>query len=1047
MLKTCRWGIGSPATSRNVGGPLRGGRPALGVVAVLLASLGADAPEKKTVEFNRDIRPILSENCFHCHGPDKNRRKADLRLDRRDSALAKNAIVPGQPDDSELVARILSDDHDEAMPPASENKTLTPQQKDLLARWIREGAEYQAHWAYVAPKKHEPPAVADKAWVRNPIDAFILKSLEAKGIKPSPEADRRTQIRRLSLDLTGLPPTPTEVEAFLKDESPKAYEHLVDRLLDSPHYGERMAVPWLDLVRFTDTVGYHGDQNQDIFPYRDYVVDAFNSNLPFDRFTTEQLAGDLLPNPTTEQLVATGFNRLNMMTREGGAQAREYLAKYAADRVRTVAITWIGSTMGCAECHDHKYDPFTSKDFYQFEAFFADVRQWGVYTDYGYTPNGDLKGWTNDHPFPPEIEVESPYLKRRMARIEGEIQKLTASASPLAKGDEAKHQFEAWARAGAEFLARAPSGWETPEVVVADKQPSASILEDRSILLSGPAKAGDATEIRLKVKPGWVASIRLELLPHESHKGSVFRTPGAAGSRIHLAANLQRAKDGKKAPLGISWAEADAKDEVYDNGSPILGVARGWKTSGRRSHAKSASAWLLDQPVECAEGDEIIVTVRSDNLGRLRLAVSPFVPADVRRVELDEATLRAVVGSNASDSPLVQKAYLDGTGWAPEAYAKLKTLRRELIECREGKSPSMITQARDPLPTRVLPRGNWLDESGELVAPGVPGFLPQPPPSENQRLNRLDLARWMMSPENPLTSRVFVNRLWKQFFGTGISAVMEDVGAQGEWPAHPELLDWLAVEFRESGWNVKHMVRLLAMSATYRQDARLRPELRDIDPNNRLLASQSPRRLEAEFVRDNALAIAGLLNLDVGGPSAHPYQPADYYANIQFPNRDYQAERDDRQYRRGLYSHWQRTFLHPMLANFDAPAREECTASRTVANTPQQALTLLNDPSFVEAARALAEGLLATCSGPDADRIDRLFEKALARPPKPKERESLTAFLDAQRKLYRERPDDAKALVRAGLAPAPSTPAPDELAAWIAVCRVVLNLHETITRY
>ena len=423
----------------------------------------AEANGRARVQFNRDIRPILSENCYACHGPDKNRRKAKLRLDERAAAVGANAIAPGKPDESELVARVFEEDADQRMPPPASRKTLTPAQKDLLKQWIEEGALYQAHWAYVPPQRPAVPAVRNTSWVRNPIDAFILSKLEAKAITPSPDADRPTLLRRLSLDLVGLPPTPEEVRSFVRDTDPRAYEHMVDRLLDSPHYGERMAVPWLDLARFADTVGYHGDQGQRVFPYRDYVIESFNRNKPFDQFSVEQIAGDLLPHPTTEQLIATGFNRLNMMTREGGAQPGEYLAKYASDRVRTVAITWLGSTMGCAECHDHKYDPFTARDFYSMAAFFADVKQWGVYQDYDYTPNPELRGWSNDHPFPPEIEVKSPYLKRAQDRLRARIGRLCSEAlDQTAVAPPRAADFEAWTRRVAAFVKDSPSGWTTP---------------------------------------------------------------------------------------------------------------------------------------------------------------------------------------------------------------------------------------------------------------------------------------------------------------------------------------------------------------------------------------------------------------------------------------------------------------------------------------------------------------------------------------------------------------------------------------------------------
>ncbi|WP_406693926.1 DUF1553 domain-containing protein [Singulisphaera sp. Ch08] len=1035
---------------------------AAAVLWPLLLGTGA-APEtqakRPTIEFNREIRSILSENCFACHGPDKSHRKADLRLDIRESALEKEAIVPGKPEESELIARVFSNASDEVMPPPQSHKTLTPAQKDLLRRWVEAGAEYQPHWAYVIPKRPDVPAVKQAGLVCDPIDAFILRTLEAKGIRPSLEGDRRTLLRRLSLDLTGLPPTPEEVQAFVTDDDPKAYERQVDRLLDSPHYGERMAVPWLDLVRFTDTVGYHGDQNQRIFPYRDYVVASFNRNKPFDQFTVEQLAGDLLPKPTPEQLVATGFNRLNMMTREGGAQPNEYLAKYAADRVRTVAITWLGSTLGCAECHDHKFDPFTAKDFYSLGAFFADVKQWGVYSDYGYTPNPELKGWTNDYPFPPEIEVESSYLVRRRERLQQRIEQVvTRAGETLAAVPDARHAFETWQKESLRFLEKWPTGWVVAPAIP-EEHDEAVAQADGSFLLRGAAANGKRKAnkepkndfvFRLKPSSGWLASIRLEALPHAKHGGSIVR--GAAESTtIQVGAKLKSGTTGKETALGFAYADADHKDERYSNGAPLLGVKAAWKTSAQERKSSQTSVWRLDRPVHLAAGDELIVSVKSDSAGCIRLAVSPFGfndPRDTKLGELLSAALRSVPEARTSElSDRLQAAYLDGTGWDPAALAEINGLRQDVEECRGGRAFSMITESQQPRPMRVLGRGNWQDESGEIVVPSVPGFLPQPPNPEGRRLNRLDLARWLTAPENPLTARVFVNRLWKQFFGTGISSVMEDVGAQGEWPVHPELLDWLAVEFRESGWDVKHVVKLMVMSETYRQDSRLRPELAEIDPDNRLLAWHSPRRLDAEFVRDNALAVAGLLNLEIGGPSTHPYQPDGYYANLQFPDRVYKADDDLRQYRRGVYTHWQRTFMHPMLANFDAPSREECTASRPLANTPQQALTLLNDPTFVEAARVLAASLMAAKADSDDQRIDRLFRRVLARPARDQERQSLSTFLNSQRSLYASHPDDAKKLIQVGLAPVSPGLDEREVAAWTSVCRVVLNLNETITRY
>ncbi len=1026
-------------------------RVAPSIVLAALIAVPHAARAGDAVEFNRDIRPILAENCYLCHGPDRSHRKGGLRLDDRTAAIAKQAIVPDRPGESELIARIASDDPDEVMPPREANKTLTDRQKDLLRRWIAEGAKYQSHWAYEPIRRPDAPRTAAAGWSKNPVDAFVLAGLEARGITPSPRADPRTLLRRLSLDLIGLPPDPETVARFEQDPSDAAYEREVDRLLASPRYGERMAVPWLDLVRFADTVGYHGDQNQHSFPFRDYVINAFNANMPFDRFTAEQVAGDLLPEPTSDQLVASGFNRLNMMTREGGAQPREYLAKYAGDRVRTVAITWLGSTLGCAECHDHKFDPFTAKDFYRLSAFFADVEQWGVYMDYAYTPNPDLRGYSNDHPFPPEIEVDSPYLKRRIERLDRQIAREIDSAAARRRADpDRADELEAWVRDARSFIDRNSTGWEPAKAtlsLVADGDRSGPESAKPDIRLVGKARSKDATSITLapSPSPGRVASIRMEL----SADDQLASNPGVSGL-IHLSASLRSDGDAQSTRISFAWADADAKVDRYVNGSAVVGIIDGWKAPAPGPEEVRRATWVLDRPIDVREGDRITLAIRSELSARVAFSASPIGFEDAGRATVSPDLIGAIRAEpsarSAEQVAALERAYLLGTGRDRPALEQVQRLVRERAECRGGKAPALITKRREPMPTRVLPRGNWQDESGEAVEPGVPHFLPQPSKSEGWRLDRLDLARWLTAPENPLTARVFANRVWKQLFGTGLSAVMEDVGAQGEWPSHPELLDWLADEFRR-GWDVKALVKTIVMSAAYRQDARLRPELRESDPGNRLLASQSPRRLEAEFVRDNALAIAGLLDDEVGGPSSFPYQPPGYYAVIQFPDRDYRADRDERQYRRGVYSHWQRTFLQPMLANFDAPSREECIAGRTVANTPQQALTLLNDPTFVEAARVFAGSILTGPDRSDDDRVDRIYRKALARPARPRELESLRRFLDARRSEARDGSDEPRKLLAVGIAPNPGGVDERELAAWTEVCRVVLNLHETITRY
>lgn len=1018
-----------------------------GLVVGLIPAVAAPAPLGR-VEYNRDIRPILSDTCFNCHGPDQNTRKAKLRLDVREEALAKNAFVPGKPEESELVKRLFSADPDELMPPPEAHKPLTVAQKELLKRWIAEGAEYQPHWAYLPVQR--PPIPATQTDTRHPVDAFVVAELETQGLALSPEADRRTLLRRLSLDLIGLPPTPAEVETFLADRSADAYERQVERLLKSPHYGERMAVPWLDLVRYADTVGYHGDQNVNVFPYRDYVIEAFNRNLPFDQFTREQLAGDLLPEATLASRIATGFNRLNMMTREGGAQPKEYLAKYTADRVRTVSMTWLGSTMGCAECHDHKFDPFTQKDFYSLGAFFADVKQWGVYNDYDYTPNPDLKGWSNDHPFPPEIEVESPYLRRRAARYADQMEAITQSlATTVDRPGPNREAFALWEQATRRFLQNHPDGWMTPRPEWTDSMTNAQVTANDEIVVLRPEKDGDKVglpKIRLPLPGEGLAAVRIELIP----EGTNGITRDGNSTTVRPSFKLARGTNAA-VELPIHHAEATLDEPRFANGFEFIGIRDGWKTSGRRSAERQAGVWVLRQPIAVEPGDALIVDVRNNALQRARVSVTPLAAAHPLRsgapVELVDAWKRFPAQRTDRDRLLLVETWLLSTDVDRLERERFQAAHWEYLNCRFGFSPTVVTAAWEPLTMRVLARGNWMDESGEVVAPNPPAFLPRAGLPADRRLDRLDLANWLVAPENPLTARVFANRLWKQFFGTGLSAQVEDLGAQGEWPTHPALLDWLAAEFRESGWDVKALVRLIVTSATYRQESNLRAEVREADPNNRWLSSQNPRRLEAEFVRDNALFIAGLLDPSIGGPSAFPYQPAGYYVNLQFPDRDYHPNTDDRQYRRGLYAHWQRTFLNPMLANFDAPSREECTATRPVSNTPQQALTLLNDPAFVEASRALAERLLQSEPRDDATRISRAFELAVARPAKESETRSLLTFLAEQRRQYAADPEAAAKFLRIGRHPVPPGTDEPELAAWTQVARVVGNLQETITRY
>ncbi|MDB4474485.1 PSD1 and planctomycete cytochrome C domain-containing protein [Opitutaceae bacterium] len=1045
---------------------LTGGVSILLSASTFVAAAGVPAE----IEFNRDVRPILSNTCFKCHGPDEKNNQSKLRLDLRDFAIDPHVnkagrtitgIVPGKPDESEVWLRLTSTDPVKIMPPPDALHQASDLDRAIIRRWIEQGAEYAPHWSYIMPAKVSPPAVASTDRVRNAIDHFVLRKLEDADIELHPEADRATLLRRLSLDLIGLPPTPAELDMFLNDMSPSAHERAVDRLLASPHFGERMAVPWLDLVRFSDTVGFHGDQRQNIFPYRDYVIDAFNQNKPYDDFVREQLAGDLLSDPTPEQIVATGFNRLNLMTREGGAQPQEYLAKSAADRVRAVSTTFMGSTVGCAECHDHKYDPFTTRDFYSLAAYFADVKQWGVYSDYKYTPNPDLKGFNNDFPFPPEMDVESAYLKRRSARLRQELaSQIDHVAQAILAEPDGRQDVLNWAQANGD--AWPDSGaWSSPKrtEVTGDDYTTVEQLDDGSVRLASipetkrPRNSKSWPTLTISPEPGVVAAIRLDALPDDEAEGKVARND--LGS-FTVTPQIDVLRKGSTQPEKLTLAAGfvDHDSWTYSNAYMETSVENRWRSAPQYAREKQTVIYQLETPVTLAEGDELVVTLKTSDLARARIFSSPR-GLQLKPESLDQKLLvamdAALEGMSLEQDQwrLLAAEYFKSTSADDSpAYANAIVTMREIAACREGMAFTMVTEASEPLVTRVLPRGNWQDESGEIVSPAPPAFLAKGAPPSSERATRLDLAEWIVSSENPLTARTQVNRMWNQFFGTGLSAVVDDLGLQGEYPSHPELLDWLAVEFVESGWDLKHMVRLIVNSATYRQQSVYRPDLRDVDPDNRLLAAHPSRRMEAEFVRDNALFVAGLLDTEIGGPSATPYQPDGYYVSLNFPKRRYQAERDERQYRRGVYTHVQRTFVHPMMANFDAPSREECTADRTVSNTPQQALTLLNDPTFVEAARALAERAMTEPARTDFEsRIEHAFRLVLARSPSAEERTGLKEFYFAQHANYSDEPDDAAALAAVGLHVTDEMLDRVELAAWTQVARVLLNLNETLMRY
>lgn len=1043
-----------------------------------------NAPPDKTegqVDYARDIRPILSNHCYECHGPDSGHREGGdpsqggLRFDQQASAFQDlggyRAIVPGKPEESELIRRIFSTDEDEVMPPADHPKQLTAKQRDQLKQWVNQGATWSEHWAYSRPQRTTPPRTSDTTWSQNWIDEFILARLEEKGFKPTRTADRRTLLRRVTLDLTGMPPTIEALNAFEQDRSPDAFERVVERLLNSPQFGERLAIYWLDLVRYADTVGYHGDQPVSISPYRDYVIRAFNDNMPFDQFTREQLAGDLLADPNLWQQVASGYNRLGMMSAEGGVQPEEYLAKYAADRVRNASSVWLGSTLACAECHDHKFDPFTTRDFYQFASFFADIKERGLYS--GAHASGQ---WG------PNIAVPDDDLQDLLAPLEQQIlaleEQLSTPSVALADGQQ-KWEAAYRQRERHWHIAR-------PESLAADQQVEFKVLEDGSVRVGGPNPESNTYRVRVKALEKPLTAIRLEVLPdHTLPKNG----PGRAGNGNLVITEVKVRSLPASADSGIrSWQAASATieqtvageshpDKKWSAQSAIdqdqRGAQWGWAILPR---AGQVSVWVghlqdssdpqgadklasdklaSDKP----QPDMLEIEIQQNHgtrhtLGRFRISLcdEPNPPAAVAGEQVP-ANLHATLMNPSQRTPAQATELAEYYRTiAPE----LAPARKELAEWKQRRNQqiqantrsTLVTESVTPREMRVLPRGNWMDKSGPVVTPQVPEFLGTL--SASERLTREDLANWLVSEDNPLTARVFVNRLWKLLFGAGLSRILDDFGMQGEFPTHPQLLDNLACEFMEKGWDVKHMVRLIVTSAAYQQSSVGSPELTAQDPYNRWLGRQSRYRLDAEVIRDVALAVSGLLVEEIGGRSVKPYQPPGLYQHLNFPKRTYQADAGKNQYRRGVYTHWQRQFLHPAMKAFDAPSREECTAQRPRSNTPLAALVLLNDPSYVESARMLAQRvlLLTPDSGDEtiASRIDTMMQWALARPASSAEIQVLTQLLNEQQDYYANHLDEAQALVKVGDTPAAKQLNPSELAAWTSLARAIMNVHEFIVR-
>ncbi|WP_020475555.1 PSD1 and planctomycete cytochrome C domain-containing protein [Zavarzinella formosa] len=829
----------------------------LSSLAVLLGSLWFSsmtfAADK--VEFARDIRPILARHCQSCHGPDEAAREAGLRLDLRDQAVAKKAIVPGDPKASKLIARIHSPKADAVMPPPESKKPLTEQQKQLLQDWIAQGADYAPHWAFRPPQRPAIPAVSDAAWVRNPIDAFTFQRMAKDGLRPSPEADKATLLRRVTLDLTGLPPTPEAVAAFVADNSPNAYEKVVDRLLQSPAYGEKMAMGWLDAARFADTNGFNNDEDRTQWPWRDWVIEAFQKNMPFDQFLTEQIAGDLLPNPTTSQLVATAFLRNQTHNTEGGIIQEEYRVEYVADRVHTTATVFFGLSLGCARCHDHKFDPISQKEYYRFFAFFNSVPE-------------KQASYSN-------FAAAEPYIKAPTREQQAQLDSLDKERLKL-------------------------------ESQLAERE-SAALKE-------------------------WTDS---KILPHE------------------LA---QLVTGSVRSPLA----------------NAVGTLARTKAVSLRK-----ASLGLADEPYRLLQ-------------------------------------------------------------------VSLKDLTKKKAEVEKVTPPVMVMKDMPtPRDTFILKRGAY-DQHGEKVTIGVPAAVADMP--KDAPANRLGLARWMTDPKHPLTARVAVNRWWQSYFGTGLVKTVEDFGLTGELPSHPELLDYLATELIATKWDVRAMQKLFVMSATYRQSSKMTRATAERDPENRLLARGPRFRMSAEMIRDNALAVSGLLKEHIGGPSVKPYQPGGLWEDVSVSRRAvYVADKGDGLYRRTMYTFWKRTCPPPTLQSFDAPNREVCVARRAVTNTPLQALILLNDPTYVEAGRKLAEQMMKGGKSPD-ERLEAGYKLAVARSPDDAERKILMSMQSDALAKFSKNATAAKNLLAVGASPKDATLNEAELAAWTVVAGAILNLDETISK-
>ena len=1027
-------------------------------VTLLPASLLAPplSAAGKKPDFNRDIRPILAEHCFACHGPDEKKREAELRLDTRAGLFSESndifPVVPGRPDQSEIILRVTSADRDEVMPPPKAKKELKPEQIALLREWVAQGADFQQHWAFIAPEKPAVP-LSDPKKIRNPIDAFIQAGLAPQGLRAAAEADRETLIRRVSFALTGLPPSIQEIAEYLADEQPDAFEKVVDRYLASPHYGEQMARHWLDVARYGDTHGMHLDNERSMWPYRDWVVRAFNRNLSFDQFTIEQLAGDLLPNPTEDQLIATGFNRCNVTTGEGGSIDAEWLFRYAVDRTATTAEAWMGLTAGCAVCHDHKFDPISQKEFYALYAFFYSA------ADPALDGNTLLTA--------PTVQIVSAEQRAKLDELGA---KIGAAEKTL------REQIETIAYVDPAGIQPRPPAEAVENIWIDDDIPAGAKIigspgEPTQWVTASDAPVFSGRRALRRTDKALAQDVCEPLAPPVEipREGRIFAHVYLEAADLPKAIMVQLHKDGWK--HRAIWGDYDAinagtpgtTERVHFGPLPESGQWVRLEAEAARlglAPGDRITGIALTQFGGTVTWDKIGVTGREDPVADPRrslaawLAANQGKPAKELPAEIRDLLKKPAKDRTPDQEKKLREHYLGAI--CRETQPKLAAINTELAARKKERDdlnaslPASFIMKDLPQPRQahVMIRGQY-DRPGEPVARAVPAIFPALAPAAAPVPNRLDLAKWLVRADHPLTARVAVNRLWQQFFGTGLVKSAGDFGAQSEAPSHPELLDWLAVTFRESGWDVKALVRLLVTSVTFRQATHAAPESWQRDPANRLLARGPRLRLDAEEIRDNALFTSGLINLQIGGKGVKPYQPPNIWEPVGFVGSNTAAYKQDHGaalYRRSLYTFLKRTAPPPFMANFDGPSREQACTRRERSNTPLQALQLMNDVQHFEAARALAERMMLEGGATSEQRIAFAYRAVLARRASAEELAVVQNAFTRHLAKFTAQPDTAEKAVKNGeSAPKPGLPAP-ELAAWTMIANLLLNLDETITR-